>query len=195
MGLSFEVAPPLPGLSEYYKIKTDYQYHIPIVDKLVLTSQVNFGFIGFFTNDRRSNFQRFLVGGTQLQQRQSFLYDNIDLRGYPGGNDGSIAPIIDGRQVGGRVYNKYSFELRYPAVSNEQLQLIPYAFYDAANAFNEFATFDPFNVKRAIGFGTRLYLPVLGLVDLSYGYRLDGIEGTNTLAGEWEFLFNIGAPF
>ena len=195
LGLSFEVAPPLPGLSEYYKIKTDYQYHIPIVEKLVLTSQVNFGFIGFFTNNRRSNFQRFLVGGTQLQQRQSFLYDNIDLRGYPGGSDGSIAPIIDGRQVGGRVYNKYSFELRYPAVSNEQLQLIPYAFYDAANAFNEFATFDPFNVKRAIGFGTRLYLPVLGLVDLSYGYRLDNIEGTNTLAGEWEFLFNIGAPF
>ncbi|MBK97862.1 MAG: outer membrane protein assembly factor BamA [Balneola sp.] len=195
LGLSFEIAPPLPGLSEYYKIKTDYQYHIPIVEKLVLTSQVNFGFIGFFTKDRRSNFQRFLVGGTQLQQRQSFLYDNIDLRGYPGGNDGSIAPIIDGRQVGGRVYNKYSFELRYPAVSNEQLQLIPYAFYDAANAFNEFATFDPFNVKRAIGFGTRLYLPVLGLVDLSYGYRLDKIEGTNTLAGEWEFLFNIGAPF
>lgn len=195
LGLSFEIAPPLPGLSEYYKIKTDYQYHIPIVEKLVLTSQVNFGFIGFFTNDRRSNFQRFLVGGTQLQQRQSFLYDNIDLRGYPGGSDGSIAPIIDGRQVGGRVYNKYSFELRYPAVSNEQLQLIPYAFYDAANAFNEFATFDPFNVKRAIGFGTRLYLPVLGLVDLSYGYRLDNIEGTNTLAGEWEFLFNIGAPF
>tara|TARA_B100000575_G_C23142164_1_gene665065 strand:- start:4080 stop:6530 length:2451 start_codon:yes stop_codon:yes gene_type:complete len=195
LGLSFEIAPPIPGLSEYYKIKTDYQYHIPIVEKLVLTSQVNFGFIGFFTYDRRSNFQRFLVGGTQLQQRQSFLYDNIDLRGYPGGNDGSIAPIIDGRQVGGRVYNKYSFELRYPAVSNEQLQLIPYAFYDAANAFNDFATFDPFNVKRAIGFGTRLYLPVLGLVDLSYGYRLDSIEGTNTLAGEWEFLFNIGAPF
>ena len=97
--------------------------------------------------------------------------------------------------MGGRVYNKYSLELRYPAVSNEQLQLIPYAFYDAANAFNDFATFDPFNVKRAIGIGTRLYLPVLGLVDLSYGYRLDGIEGTNTLAGEWEFLFNIGAPF
>lgn len=195
LGLSIEVAPPLPGLSEYYKIKTDYQYHIPIVDKLVLTSQVNFGFIGFFTDDRRSNFQRFLVGGTQLQQRQSFLYDNIDLRGYPGGNDGSIAPIIDGRQVGGRVFNKYSVELRYPAVSNEQLQLIPYTFYDAGNAFNDFSTFDPFNVKRAVGFGTRLYLPVLGLVDLSYGYRLDSIEGTDTFAGQWEFLFNIGAPF
>jgi len=38
-------------------------------------------------------------------------------------------------------------------------------------------------------------LPVLGLVDLSYGYRLDSIEGTDTFAGQWEFLFNIGAPF
>ncbi|MEX1063567.1 MAG: hypothetical protein WEC12_08180, partial [Balneolaceae bacterium] len=60
-------------------------------------------------------------------------------------------------------------------------------------------TFDPFNVKRAAGFGARLYLPILGLVDLSYGYRMDGtpdsFRGAGLRPGEWEFLFNIGAPF
>ena len=193
--LSGEIAPPLPGFSEFYKIKTEFQHHVPIVDKLVLTSQADYGFIGYLTNDRRSNFQKFLVGGTQLQQRQSFLYDNIDLRGYPGGIGESIAPFEDGRQVGGRIYAKYSMELRYPAVSTEQLQLIPYVFFDAGNSYAEFSDFDPFNLKRSIGLGTRLFLPVLGLVDLSYGYRLDGIEGTSVLPGEWEFLFNIGAPF
>ena len=193
--LSAELAPPVPGFSEYYKIKTDFQHHVPIVDKLVLTSQVNYGFIGYLTQDKRSNFQRFLVGGTQLQQRQSFLYDNIDLRGYPGGYNESIAPVVDGTQVGGRIYSKYSLELRYPAVSSEQIQLIPYLFFDAGNAYLNFSDFDPFNVKRAVGFGTRLYLPVLGLVDLSYGYRLDGVEGTTIQSGNWEFLFNIGAPF
>ncbi len=193
--LSGELAPPLPGFSEFYKIKTNFQYHVPIVDKLVLTSQADYGFIGYLTKDKQSNFQKFLVGGTQLQQRQSFLYDNIDLRGYPGGNNGSIAPFEDGRQVGGRIYAKYSMELRYPAVSTEQLQLIPYVFFDAGNSYAEFSDFDPFNLKRSIGFGTRLFLPVLGLVDLSYGYRLDGIDGTNVGPGEWEFLFNIGAPF
>ena len=45
--LSAELAPPVPGFSEYYKIKTDFQHHVPIVDKLVLTSQVNYGFIGY----------------------------------------------------------------------------------------------------------------------------------------------------
>jgi len=60
--------------------------------------------------------------------------------------------------------------------------------------------FDPFNVKRAAGFGARIFLPILGLVDLSYGYRLDGTppnrENTTGLQpGQWEFLFNIGAPF
>ncbi len=195
ISVSGEVAPPIPGFSEFYKIKTDFQYHVPIVGKLVLTSIVNYGFIGYFTNDRQSNFQRFLVGGTQLQQRQSFLYDNIDLRGYPGGLQQSIAPVVNGQQVGGRLYSKYSIELRYPAVSSDQLQVIPYLFYDGGNAYLNFEQFDPFNVKRAIGFGGRLFLPVLGLVDLSYGYRLDGIEGTNVQPGRWEFLFNIGAPF
>lgn len=196
--LSFETAPPLPGFSEFYKFTSKYQYHVPIVGKLVLTSQVQYGYIGYYTDDKRSQLNKFLVGGTQLQQRQSFLYDNIDLRGYPGGTTESISPIVDGRKVGGNMYSKYSMELRYPAVANQQVQIIPYTFADAGNAYSGFNNFDPFNVKRSVGFGVRLYLPVLGLVDLSYGYRLDGVEipnGNNVLPGSWEFLFNIGTPF
>lgn len=193
--LTGELAPPLPGFSEFYKITTNFQHHVPVAGKLVLTSQADYGFIGYLTNDKRSDFQKFLVGGTQLQQRQSFLYDNIDLRGYPGGIGESIAPVVDGTQVGGRLYAKYSFEMRYPAVSTEQLQLIPYLFYDAGNSYLEFTDFDPFKLKRSVGFGTRLFLPVLGLVDLSYGYRLDGVDGTSITPGNWEFLFNIGSPF
>ncbi|MEP4278151.1 MAG: BamA/TamA family outer membrane protein, partial [Balneola sp.] len=164
---------------------------------LVLSSTADFGYIGYFTKSNRSDFQRFLLGGTQLQQRQSFLYDNIDMRGYPGGINQSIAPFEDGVQVGGRIFNKFTLEMRYPAVQNEQLQLIPYTFMDAGNSFLTFSEYDPFELKRSAGFGVRLFLPILGLVDLSYGYRFDGIEGTSpsVTAGEWEFLFNIGAPF
>ncbi|MEQ8523218.1 outer membrane protein assembly factor BamA [Gracilimonas sp.] len=196
--LSFEAAPPLPGFSEYYKLRTEYQHHVPIVDKLVLTSQVQYGYIGYFTQDKRSELNKFLVGGTQLQQRQSFLYDNIDLRGYPGGTTTSISPIVDGRKVAGTIFSKYSMEMRYPAVSNEQVQIIPYAFTDAGNSYLDFNDFDPFRVKRSAGFGVRLYLPILGLIDLSYGYRLDGVtvpNGNDIQPGNWEFLFNIGAPF
>lgn len=182
---------------DYYKIKSYYQNHFPIIEKLVLSSTADFGYIGYFTKSSRSDFQRFLLGGTQLQQRQSFLYDNIDMRGYPGGINQSIAPFEDGVQVGGRIFNKFTLEMRYPAVQNEQLQLIPYTFMDAGNSFLTFSEYDPFELKRSAGFGVRLFLPILGLVDLSYGYRFDGIEGTSpsVTAGEWEFLFNIGAPF
>lgn len=197
IGLSAEVALPIAGLSDYYKIKANYQSHFPLVDKLIMTTTADFGYIGYFTVSNRSDFQRFLLGGTQLQQRQSFLYDNIDMRGYPGGIGQSIAPIVDGEQLGGRIFNKFTLEMRYPAVQNDQLQLIPYTFVDAGNTYLNFSDYDPFELKRSAGFGVRLFLPVLGLVDLSYGYRFDGVAGTNPSVspGEWEFLFNIGAPF
>ena len=195
--LSAELAPPLPTFSQYYKLKSSYQNHTTVVGKLVLTNTVEYGYLGYLGQGQRSDFQRFKLGGTQLQQRQSFLDDNIDLRGFPGGQRGSISPFVEGEAVGGRIYSKYSLELRYPAITEQQAQVYPYTFFDAGHAYLDFDKFQPFELKRAVGFGARIYLPILGLVDLSYGYRLDGIPvpGSPVEAGEWQFLFNIGAPF
>lgn len=199
--ISAESAIPLPDFAQFYKIKTSYQHHATIVGKLVMSSTAEFGYMGYFSETNRSNFKRFYLGGTALQQRQSFVNDNVDMRGFPGGSGGVISPLDENRnQIGGRAYNKYSFELRYPAVSSEQVQLIPYTFVDAGNTFRGINDFDAFNVKRSAGFGARIFLPILGLIDLSYGYRLDGTapsfeNSTGLRPGEWEFLFNIGAPF
>jgi len=194
--VSGELAPPLPGFAQYYKFKTSYQHHLTLVGKLVLTNSIEYGYLGYLGSGQESEFQRFKLGGTKLQQRQSFLDDNIDLRGFPGGYNGSITAYnSDGQNVGGRLYSKYSLELRYPAITEEQAQVYPYAFVDAGNAYLDFSEFAPFDVKRSAGFGARIYLPILGLVDLSYGYRFDGIPNTQVQAGQWEFLFNIGAPF
>lgn len=193
--ISGEIAPPLPTFAQYYKLKSSYQNHTSIVGKLVLTNTIEYGYLGYLGSGERSDFQRFKLGGTQLQQRQSFLDDNIDLRGFPGGQNGSITPFRDGEAVGGRLYSKYSLELRYPAITEQQAQVYPYAFMDAGNAYLNPSQFAPFDVKRSVGVGTRIYLPILGLVDLSYGYRLDGIPNTQVRPGEWQFLFNIGAPF
>lgn len=195
--ISGEIAPPLPGFSQFYKLKTQYQNHTTIAGDLVMTNSVEYGYLGYLGDSQRSDFQRFKLGGTQMQQRQSFLDDNIDLRGFPGGQNGSISPIRNGEPIGGRLYTKYSLELRYPAITEQQAQVHPYLFLDSGNAFANTREFSPFDVKRAVGVGTRIYLPILGLVDLSYGYRLDGINipGNPVQPGEWQFLFNIGAPF
>ena len=190
-----EAAPNLPGFSQYFKVGMDYQYHIPIVGKLVATYGMEFGYMSWFSRSNRSQFQRFYLGGTPLQQQQVFTRENIDMRGYPGGFEGSISPYRDGEEIGGTVYNKYMAELRYPLVRTEQVQLIPYAFVEAGNSFLGYKEFDPFNVKRSAGFGARIFMPILGLIDLSYGYRFDGLETPGVNANEWQFLFNIGAPF
>lgn len=202
--LSGEIAPPLPGFSQFYKVKTLYENHTRLVGELIMTNSVEYGYLGYLGQGQRSNFKRFVLGGTQLQQRQSFIDDNIDLRGFPGGSGQSISPrTASGDEIGGRLFSKYSMEIRIPAIQEQQVQVIPYTFFDAGNAYRNFEDFAPFDVKRATGFGLRIYLPILGLVDLSYGYRLDGIPGTivdgvpgnDVRAGEWEFLFNLGAPF
>lgn len=198
--ISAEFAPPLPGFAQYYKLRSGYQSHYTPFGRLTLSGSVDYGYMGYFGSGERSQFQRFFLGGTEIQQRQSFINDNIDMRGFPGGLTGVISPLDPERNlIGGEVFAKYTMELRYPAVSAEQLQLIPYVFADAGNTFASLNQFDPFNVKRAVGFGARIYLPILGLIDLSYGYRMDGtpasLRGPGLNAGEWEFLFNIGAPF
>lgn len=199
--LSGEAALPIPGFAQFYKVKTSYQHHATLTGRLVLSTSADYGYMGYFRDSNQSNFKRFYLGGTELQQRQNFLNDNINMRGYPGGFGGVISPLDDNRNlIGGRAVSKYTMELRYPAVRSEQIQLIPYTFVDAGNTFHGLSDFDPFNVKRAAGFGARIFLPILGLVDLSYGYRFDGTpasteNNTGLMPGEWEFLFNIGAPF
>lgn len=199
--LSAEIAPPLPGFSQYYKIKGLYENHVTLFGDLVMTNSIQYGYLGYLSEGQRSNFKRFVLGGTQLQQRQSFINDNIDLRGYPGGRGQYISPreSINGNinEIGGRLFSKYSLELRIQAIQEQQVQVIPYTFFDAGNAYRDFQDFAPFDVKRAAGIGTRIYLPILGLVDLSYGYRFDSIPGASqpVNAGEWEFLFNLGTPF
>ncbi len=193
--ISAELAPPIGQFREFYKFLTSFQHHIPLVDKFVFTNGVEYGYIGWFGNSQRSQFNRFYLGGTPLQQQQTFYRENIDLKGFPGGFGGSITPFLDGEGVGGSIYSKYFTEVRYPLVANEQVQLIPYVFAEAGNAYLGLDQFDPFNVKRTAGFGLRVFLPILGLVDLSYGYRFDGIPNTAIEPRRWEFLFNIGAPF
>ncbi|MCH8566644.1 MAG: outer membrane protein assembly factor BamA [Balneolales bacterium] len=190
-----EFAIPIPGLDQFYLADISFTQHIPIVGRLVASSGFEYGYLGWFSDNNRSQYQRFYLGGTQLQQQQTFFQNNIDLRGFPGGRNGSISPYIGNEAIGGTIYSKYAAEIRYPAVSSDQIQLIPYLFFEAGNSYRDFYEFDPFDVKRSVGLGARVFLPILGLIDLSYGYRLDGIPNTPVRPGQWEFLFNIGAPF
>jgi outer membrane protein insertion porin family len=144
-------------------------------------------------------FQRFVVGGSpfdaQGNRGDNFGKDLIYGRGYPAR---VIGPRRNGSAVGGRILNKYVSELRWLAVQSPQLQAAPYLFMEASNTWDNFNTYNPTQLFRSAGVGTRLFLPILGMLELSYGYNFDTFEpisnGHNG-SKRWLFQFSIGQGF
>jgi outer membrane protein insertion porin family len=178
---------------EYYKFKYDAQWFQRITGKLVLMSQVRFGFLGQYNSEvGASPFERFKLGGDGMQSYQ-FLQgsDIIGLRGY---QNFSIIPAGTNYTVdtnpGSTIYNKYTFELRHPVIQSQSATIFLLTFAEGGNVWNSFDKFDPFNVKRSVGVGARIFLPIFGLLGLDYGYGFDKIPGIPS-ANKGQFHFSI----
>ena len=74
---------------------------------------------------------------------------------------------------GGTILNKYVSEIRWHAVRNPQLALQMYGYLDAVNTWDGWDNYNPDNLFRSGGFGVRVFLPILGMMNLNYGYNYD----------------------
>lgn len=174
---------------EYYKIKFKGAWYINLIEKLVLTPRVQFGYLGTYTASLGvTPFERFYLGGDGLSG-----YNNMDGReliGMRGYTNNSLTPGYPST-LGGTVYTKYTFELRYPVSLNPNATIYALTFLEAGNDWLEWDNFNPFNVYRSLGFGVRVYLPMFGLLGLDWGYGLDavpGVPGAN--GGQFHFSIN-----
>ncbi|RFZ85661.1 outer membrane protein assembly factor BamA [Mucilaginibacter terrenus] len=165
---------------EYYKIKFDAQWFTKITGKLVLMSQARFGFLGQYNSKvGPSPFERFKLGGDGMQSYQ-FLQgtDIIGMRGY---ENFSVVPegsnLTANTNQGNAIYNKYTFELRHPVVAGSSATIYLLAFAEGGNVWDNINKVNPFNVRRSVGFGARIFLPIFGLLGLDYGYGFDKIPG------------------
>ena len=194
---SVEAAPPIPGFIQYHKWGLKTNWNAPLSNKVTLGLTTNYGYIGSFNSDP-VQFQRYLVGGSPLDAQGYGAYgfgrELIFTRGYPAE---SIGPRRNGTAVGGRILNKYTSELRWMAVQSPQLQAAPYLFADAVNTWDGFQTFNPAQLYRAAGVGVRLFLPILGMVEVAYGYNFDRFQAASDDNGlpRWRFQFSIGQGF
>ncbi len=194
--LSAEVAAPLPGFIQYHKEEFKTRWVTPIAGRLALDFSGDFGYIGSLNGDD-VEFQRYLVGGSPLEAQSTFQgygKDIIYMRGYP---TLAITPLQNGQRVGGRILNKYAMEARIVAIQTPQFTAAPYAFVDAANTWNSFDDYNPFKLYRSAGFGAKLFLPFLGLIDLNYGYQIDSFSDFRNgapfeVAPQWRFQFSLG---
>ncbi|UAB82505.1 outer membrane protein assembly factor BamA [Marixanthomonas sp. SCSIO 43207] len=172
---------------EYYKVKFKGDWYTNIIDKLVLKSSTQFGFLGAYNQDRGvPPFERFFLGGDGLG---SFSLDGrevIQLRGY--GNQ-SLS-INDGNTI----FNKFSLELRYPITLKQVASIYALTFAEGGNAFNGFRDYNPFDLKRSAGVGIRIFMPAFGLLGIDFGYGFDPILGGIEPNG-WETHFILGQQF
>ncbi|MEB0249855.1 outer membrane protein assembly factor BamA, partial [Mucilaginibacter sp. 5B2] len=178
---------------EYYKWKFDAQWFERITGKLVLMSQVRFGYLGQYNAlVGPSPFERFKLGGDGMQSYQ-FLQgtDVIGLRGY---ENFSIVPegsrLTANTNQGSAIYNKYTMELRHPVITGQSATIFLLAFAEGGNVWNGFSQFNPFNIRKSVGVGARIFLPIFGLLGLDYGYGFDKIPNQPD-ANKGHFHFTI----
>lgn len=159
--------PFLPGNTEFVKNIFTAETYTPLIrnTKLVLYSTFNFYFVNPLGDDRYlPPTELFYMGGNGL------AYNTIPLRGY---EDRDVGPRnAVGNSIGGKVAIKYGVEVRYP-LSLDPFPIFVLAFAEAGNVWSDFGKVDPFELKRSVGFGTRLMLPAVGLIGFDFGYGFD----------------------
>lgn len=181
---------------EYQKYKITGEWFTQLTNKkaaegkearnLVLRTKVGYGFLAYYNRQVGfSPFERFYMGGSGLSGFQNFVAREIvALRGYP---DNSLSA-----STGDPIVSRYTMELRYPITLNPQATIFVLGFAEAGNSYENFRSFNPFQVKRSAGVGLRVFLPMFGLLGLDYGWGFDNINQPGAGMGKGQFHFTIG---
>lgn len=179
---------------EYHKWKFSAATYTKIVGDLVLMTRAQFGYLGYYNrNWGYSPFEGFLVGGDGMSGYSTYGNEVISLRGY---ENYSLTPYLpslynsSGYSYAGNVYDKFTFELRYPVILQPNSTIYALAFLEGGNCWSDIRMFNPFEMKRSAGVGVRIFLPMVGLLGIDWGYGFD-----DATQGGSQFHFVIGQQF
>lgn len=179
---------------EYHKWSLKANFYQMIIGDLVLKTKVQFGYLGYY--NRRwgySPFEGFWVGGDGMSGYNTYGTEVISMRGYL---NYSLTPTTysqyntDRVAYAGNLYDKFSIELRYPIVLQPQSTIFALVFLEGGNAWSDIRDFNPFQIKRSAGVGVRIFLPVVGLLGVDWGYGFD-----DPVNGKSQFHFLLGQEF
>ncbi|HPS25270.1 MAG TPA: POTRA domain-containing protein [Bacteroidales bacterium] len=175
---------------EYHKWTFDASLYTQLIGDLVLMTRANFGYLGYYNrNLGYSPFEGFMLGGDGMSGYNTYGADIISQRGY---SNYSLTPTINNAYAG-RVYDRFTVELRYPVILQPQSTIFALVFLEGGNCWSDIRDFNPFSIKRAVGVGVRVYLPIVGLLGIDWGYGFD-----NDFSGEKggsNFHFMMGQTF
>ena len=154
----------------------------------VLSTRAEFGILGHYNKNKRSPFETFYVGGDGTSgYSTTYATETIGMRGY---DNGSLTP----RGESGYAYDRFTVELRYPIILSNSTNIYALAFAEGGNAWSEIKNFNPLDMKRSLGIGARIFLPMVGLLGIDWAYGFDKVFGSRTYAGS-HFHFVLGQEF
>ncbi len=182
---------------EYHKWKFNAASYTKLVGDLVLMTRAQFGYLGRYNkNWGYSPFEGFLVGGDGMSGYSTYGSDIIPLRGY---ENYSLTPSertdynSNGYAYAGNVYDKFTVELRYPVILQPSSTIFALVFLEGGNCWSSIQNFNPFQIKRSAGVGARIFLPMVGLLGIDWGYGFD-LDASGRKGGS-QFHFIIGQQF
>ena len=185
VSLSTEIAGgPLGGNVGYHKHTFSAEYFLPIVQtKLILLTRAQAGYMGLLSKSGKVPYlEYFFMGGSGLSRA-------IPLRGYDD-------PLAGGQYYyeGGKTMLQTTVELRFPIIM--QPTTFGLLFAEAGNTWKDLANTDPFNLRRSIGIGARIFMPMVGIIGFDYAYGFDYIDTeTGERTGKWKTHFVFGRSF
>ena len=158
----------LGGDENYHRQVFNFDWYSGLKPKIVLYQNFKFGaLIDLADNQFIPYSARFLLGGSGLPSGEM-------LRGYP---DNGIGPKINVGTYynydGGKVMMKYSTELRFKFSDSPTIYMLLFA--EAGNIWTDFNTVDVFKLKRSLGAGFRINMPMLGTIGYDVGFGFDSI--------------------
>ena len=180
---------------EYHKWSFKGSVFTKLVGDLVLMARAQFGYLGYYNrNWGYSPFEGFRVGGDGMSGYDTYGSEIISLRGY---ENYSLTPQATssysetGNYYAGNVYDKFTVELRYPVILQPQSTIYALLFLEGGNCWSDIRDFNPFQIRRSAGVGVRVFLPMIGLLGVDWGYGFDNHDGN----GGSQFHFVIGQQF
>ncbi|OQX88519.1 outer membrane protein assembly factor BamA [candidate division KSB1 bacterium 4484_87] len=166
----------------FYKFIFSASWFTPAIWKLVLYNHSTVGYIDGWTKTSRIPYlEYFFLGGEGLSR-------STPLRGY----DDPLAGYAT--EPGGRVLLKYTTEIRFPIIPNPTMYGLFFA--EAGNTWVKVSDTDPFNLRRSVGIGARLFMPMIGIIGFDYAYGFDNYDvTTGKYFGQWKPHFVFGKSF
>ena len=179
---------------EYHKWSFKGSLFTKLAGDLVLMARAQFGYLGYYNrNWGYSPFEGYRVGGDGMSGYDTYGSEIISLRGY---ENYSLTPQAmssyntTGNYYAGNVYDKFTVELRYPVILQPQSTIYALLFLEGGNCWADIRDFNPFQIKRSAGVGVRVFLPMIGLLGVDWGWGFD-----DPVNGGSQFHFVIGQQF